>query len=130
MKTEYPNHLSDLFKASELLSFKDFLNAIIEYGRSRLGCGGGSVFLFDGATGRLELAAHSYETTTTKPFSLATGEGVAGHTFEKRTLVFASGNELTRLYVPLNLLPRERLRTVVALPVFGFDRCSSANTLI
>jgi signal transduction histidine kinase len=122
MKTEYPNHLSDLFKASELLSFKDFLNAIIEYGRSRLGCEGGSVFLFNGATEILELAAHSYPTPTTEPFFLAPDDGIAGHAFKERVPVVVSGQELTDLYMPLNFLPREQLRTVVAMPVSVFNQ--------
>jgi signal transduction histidine kinase len=122
MKTEYPNHLSDLFKASELLNFHDLLNEMIEYGRRKLRCEGGSVFLFDGATGRLELSDHSYETTTTAVLSLEPGEGVAGRAFKKQAPVVVSGQELTDLYVPLDRLPREQLRTVVALPVSVFDK--------
>lgn len=118
MKTEYSHRLSGVFETSELFSLKDLFDKMIEYGRLKLACDGGSVFLFDGATARLELYAHSYGNTL--PFSLAPGQGVAGRSFKDRTPVFASGPELTRLSVPLDFLLREKIRAVVALPVSAF----------
>ena len=118
MKTEYSHRLSGVFEASELFSLKDLLDKMIEYGRLKLACDGGSVFFFDGATARLELYVHSYGNTS--PFSLAPGQGVAGRSFVDRVPVFASGLELTRLYVPLDFLPRGKIRAVVALPISAF----------
>ncbi|MEA1900675.1 MAG: GAF domain-containing protein [Thermodesulfobacteriota bacterium] len=118
MKTEHSNRLFGVFETSELFSLKDLLDKMIEYGRLKLACDGGSVFFFDGATARLELYAHSYGNTS--PFSLAPGQGVAGRSFVDRVPVFASGLELTRLYVPLDFLLREKIRAVVALPISAF----------
>lgn len=118
MKTEYSHRLSGIFETSELFSLKDLFDKMIEYGRLKLACDGGSVFLFDGATARLELYAHSYGNTS--PFSLAPGQGVAGRSFVDCTPVFASGPELTHLYLPPDFLLREKIQAVVALPVSAF----------
>lgn len=120
--TKHSNSLSDFFTTSELLSLNDLLNKIIDYGCCKLGCKGGSLFFFDGGTARLELSVHSYSTASPLSFSLSPGEGVAGYAFIKQTLVIASGMELTRLYLPFKLFPRDRLRGVVALPVFVFKK--------
>jgi hypothetical protein len=120
--TKHSNSLSDFFTAPELLSLNYLLNKIIDYGCCKLGCEGGSLFFFDGGTAKLELSAHSYSTASPLSFSLSPGKGVAGYAFIKQTLVIASGRELTRLYLPFKLFPRDRLRGVVALPVFVFKK--------
>jgi len=120
--TKHSNSLSDFFTAPELFSLNDLLDKIIDYGCRKLGCEGGSLFFFDGGTAKLELSAHSYSTASPLSFSLSPGEGVAGYAFIKQTLVIASGMELTRLYLPFELFPRNRLRGVVALPVFVFKK--------
>ncbi|MDL1964191.1 MAG: GAF domain-containing protein [Deltaproteobacteria bacterium] len=120
--TKHSNSLSDFFSTSELLSLNDLLNKIIDYGCRKLGCEGGSLFFFDGGTAKLELSAHSYSTARPLSFSLSPGEGVAGYAFIKQILVIALGKELTRLYLPFELFPRNRLRGVVALPVFVFKK--------
>jgi len=120
--TKHSNSLSDFFAASELLSLNDLLNKIIDHGCRKLGCKGGSLFFFDGGTAKLELSAHSYSTASPLSFSLSPGEGVAGCAFTKQNLVTASGKELTRLYLPFELFPRDRLRGVAALPIFVFKK--------
>ena len=108
--TKHSNFLSDLFTTSELLSLNDLLDKIINYGLCKLGCKGGSLFFFDGGTAKLKLSAHSCSTASPLPFSPSPIEGVAGCAFTKQNLVIASGKELTRLYLPFELFPRNRHR--------------------
>ncbi|MCP4345075.1 MAG: GAF domain-containing sensor histidine kinase [Desulfobacterales bacterium] len=111
--------LLNRFSIYEPLSLEMFLKDAIEYGRNKLGCKRGSVFLFNGATGRLEHTVHSERPP--EPFSMKPGEGIAGQAYTKRTMICAYGQELTHHFIPSVLLSRDRLRAIIALPVFAFQ---------
>lgn len=99
-------------RASDLPAF---LDQSLHYCTASLGCWGGSVFLYEGATAMLERRSTTYRDL--QPFSLRPGEGVAGRAFtEGRTLRLPRA-ELERIFSPSPGWGWERFREIVAVPV-------------
>ena len=99
MTTGYPDHLTSLLDSCDLLEFGQLLEKIVEHGISRLSCGGGAAFVFNGAMGRLELAACSDVSVGGTSFSLEPGSGTVGRAFEEGRMQCAPGD------LPLSMKP-------------------------
>ncbi|HLP47848.1 MAG TPA: hypothetical protein VK469_18030, partial [Candidatus Kapabacteria bacterium] len=110
----------------ETLNLQGFLLNTINYGVKKLGCAGGSVFLFEGATGKLELYAHTY-TYPEKLYSIIKpGKGIIGEAFIKNERVIIDKSSIDEDSVLYKMPKNESRKAIVAIPssseaLFCFD---------
>lgn len=110
------------------LELRALLRAVVDYGIESLGCSGGSAFVLDPASGRLELWAHTYGDRHLE-LSLDWGEGIAGKALAERGRYVAGPPRLRAMAVRITAMQAESLRSIVALAspredpafVFSFD---------
>lgn len=111
--------LSDILRGDRHFSLIPFLEEVIEYGKLKIKCDGGSVYFFSGANEKLELVHSSYGRAPR--FYLAPGEGIAGRAFDKKDVEISFGDDLANNYMSYSFFPKEYFKAIIAMPVEIFD---------
>ncbi len=109
----------DLFNTCPPLDLSDLLKRTLAYYQSILGCSGGTAFVINGGTGKMEQKLPL--DCNTHSFSLPLSNRIVARALQKEGIICVSGKELTKSDLPAGI-PAETIRHLIAIPFFEFGQ--------